>query len=95
MIRFIAKSQLASLQYRSVFGVYIEMRDHDKKINPAGNRVPYSFRDPATFFPGAPSSKKFKSTLRSKARHDLEKAIFEEYKRKLLLGTIDKQTEVH
>lgn len=77
MLRVLGKSRLACLNYRSAFGAYIHMRDHDKKINAKGNRLPLSFRDPSIYYEGAPISKPYKMPLRTKANAMLEKAIFD------------------
>lgn len=74
---------------------FIYLRDVDKKMNPKRSRIPYSYMDPRKSFEGVPRQEKWSSRLPKKVQENIDRKLFEEYKTKILMGTIDEEKKVN
>lgn len=82
-------SKLCRLLNSSRQGIYIHLKDHDKKINPEKGRLHLSYMEPQKIIEDAPKNEPFSANLKPGAREALQKQLFEDYKQKILEGRID------
>ena len=79
------------LLHKTVAPVYIYLRDHNQHINPPPSILNVSYRNPQHFAPDAPLQTTFEYPLSKSVQELLDRQIFEEYKNKILRGTIDEE----
>jgi hypothetical protein len=80
---------------KSKASIFIYLRDHDQLINPTDSRLKLSYSDPKRLAQGAPAQKFLPFKLEKDMQELLDRQVFEEYKNKILRGTIDEAPIVH
>jgi hypothetical protein len=83
-----------ALLHRTRAQLYIYLRGHNQDITPDNSRLTLSYAKPANLVPDAPKQPTIAFKLDPELEELLERQIFEEYKRKVLHGTVDEVKEV-
>ena len=74
--------------------IFIYLRDHNRLITPENTKLKLSYLHPRSLIPDMPTQERIEFQLAPEKQEQMDREIFEEYKKKILRGTIDEEEEV-